>query len=240
MQLQLSTWAEVEAYLRTSTGILVPIGSTEQHGPNGLIGTDAITAEMIARRAGELVAALVAPTISVGLAEHHMAFPGSMTLLPATLTAVIEDYAASLARHGFRHLYFVNGHGGNIGLLRRASEALNGRAEGPRCRFVNWWLAPRTKALRETLYGERDGQHATPSELSVVWFTHPTHERPAPALPVAPPMQRWEGAAHYRAMFPDGRIGSDPQLASAEHGARLCAAAAEDIAEDYRTFIAAG
>jgi creatinine amidohydrolase len=49
MQLQLQTWEEVEAYLQTSRGIILPIGSTEQHGPIGLIGTDAICAEVIAR-----------------------------------------------------------------------------------------------------------------------------------------------------------------------------------------------
>ena len=83
MQLHLQTWTEVEAYLEKSRGIIVPIGSTEQHGPNGLIGTDAICAEVVARAVGEAAGALVAPTISVGMAQHHMAFTGSMTLRPA-------------------------------------------------------------------------------------------------------------------------------------------------------------
>ncbi len=80
MQLQLKTWQFVDDYLKSKTGIMIPIGSTEQHGPTGLIGTDALTAEMIARGAGEKVGALVAPTISVGMAQHHLAFAGSVTL----------------------------------------------------------------------------------------------------------------------------------------------------------------
>ena len=72
MQLQLCTWQEVEAYLAKSRAIILPIGSTEQHGPNGLIGTDAITAEAIARGVGENATALVAPTIAVGMAQHHL------------------------------------------------------------------------------------------------------------------------------------------------------------------------
>lgn len=52
MQLHQASWPEVEAYLKTSTGIVIPVGSTEQHGPNGLIGTDAICPEVIAREAG--------------------------------------------------------------------------------------------------------------------------------------------------------------------------------------------
>ena len=80
MQLHLKTWQDVEAYLKTSVGIIIPIGSTEQHGPNGLVGTDAICAEAVARGVGEAAGALVAPTIAVGMAQHHLGFAGSMTL----------------------------------------------------------------------------------------------------------------------------------------------------------------
>ena len=63
-RLALCTWQEVEAYLGRSTGIVVPMGSTEQHGPNGLIGTDAICAETIALRAADMGDMLIAPTLA--------------------------------------------------------------------------------------------------------------------------------------------------------------------------------
>ncbi len=114
MLLQHQTWREVEDYLGRSKGIILPIGSTEQHGPNGLIGTDAICAEVIARGVGEAADAMVGPTIGVGVAVHHMDFTGTMTVRPSTLIALMQDYVLSLARHGFRRFYFINGHGGNI------------------------------------------------------------------------------------------------------------------------------
>src|SRR6266404_6209474 len=107
MLLQLQTWVEVEAYLESSRGIILPIGSTEQHGPTGLIGTDAICAEVIARGVGEAAGALVAPTVAVGMAQHHLGFAGSVTLRPSTLIAVLRGIVgdlrrAELGRHGKR------------------------------------------------------------------------------------------------------------------------------------------
>src|SRR5499425_78798 len=105
MQLQLSTWPEVQKYLETSKAILIPIGSTEQHGPNGLLGTDALCPEIIAKRAGEEAGILVAPTFNVGQAQHHMAFTGTITLRPSTMIAAIVDWSQSVAHHGFERLY---------------------------------------------------------------------------------------------------------------------------------------
>lgn len=101
MRLHLSTWPEVEAYLGRSSGIIFPIGSTEQHGPTGLIGTDAICAEAIAHGVADATDALVGPTINVGMALHHTAFPGSISLRPSTLIALIQDYLKPLVRYGF-------------------------------------------------------------------------------------------------------------------------------------------
>lgn len=145
MQLHLSTWPEVENYLQSSSGIIFPIGSTEQHGPTGLIGTDAICAEAIAKGVGEATGAMVGPTINVGMALHHLAFPGSISLRPSTLIQVVMDYVSSLANAGFSRFYFINGHGGNIATLKAAfSETyhhLGSHGQDVRCQVGNWFMA---------------------------------------------------------------------------------------------------
>ncbi len=241
MQLQTSTWQEVEAYLEGSKGIIIPIGSTEQHGPTGLIGTDAITAEVIAARAGEIAGALVAPTIAVGMAEHHMAFPGSMTLRPSTLVSVICDNVHSLARHGFTRMMFVNGHGGNTGTVNGAFyEAYATAPSGPEfhCRLVDWYSGRKVSALCKELYGDHDGDHATASEIAVTQAAYPDAVKTADLDPKVAPSGRFYGPEDYRRRFPDGRIGSDPSLARPEHGEKLIELAAETVAEIYREFLA--
>ena len=101
MLLQHATWPEVETYPADNKGIIVPIGSTEQHGPSGLIGTDALTAEIIGRKVGEATKTYVAPTLAYGMAQHHMAFTGTITLQPSTMIIVVRDIVMSLVRHGF-------------------------------------------------------------------------------------------------------------------------------------------
>ena len=246
MQLHHCTWSEVESYLDGADGIVIPIGSTEQHGPNGLIGTDAICAEGIGGAIGEAASALVAPTISVGMAQHHMAFCGSMTLRPSTLIAVIRDNVISLSRHGFRRFYFVNGHGGNVATIQAAfseiySESSLARGGGNgelRCIVRNWWMRPKTRELARNLFADAEGHHATPSEVSLAQYLRPDFIKQAEMAPAPKAALSFADSEDYRRRFPDGRIGSDPSLASPEAGRQLFDVAVEELSADYKEFIA--
>ncbi|NEP15742.1 MAG: creatininase family protein [Leptolyngbya sp. SIO4C1] len=247
MQLQLCAWPEVEAYLARSRGIIFPIGSTEQHGPTGLIGTDAICAETIAKGVGEATDALVGPTINVGMALHHTAFPGSISLRPTTLIALIQDYIKPLARAGFTHFYFINGHGGNMATLKAAfSETYAAladlglpQADRVRCKLANWFLCKSVYQLAKKLYGNQEGSHATPSEVALTQFVYPEAIKQAPLdPPVAPSGRSIYGAADFRRFYTDGRMGSNPDLATPEHGQQFYTAAVKEMSDDYLKFLA--
>jgi creatinine amidohydrolase len=244
MRLQLMSWPEVAAYLERSNGIILPIGSTEQHGPTGLIGTDSICAETLAWRTGELAGAVAGPTLAVGMSEHHMRFPGSVTLRPTTLVAVVRDVILSLARHGFRRLFFVNGHGGNTASINAAffeayTEAPRFLADGDDLRCVNgeWWATPSAQDLSVELFGDKDGDHASASEVSIASAAYPDHLKSAELDRDVPPSGHVFGPADFRRRYPEGRMGSHPELASVEAGQKIIEAVAVDLVEDYRKFV---
>ncbi len=170
MRMDLMTWPELEQRLEHDRSIVLPMGSTEQHGPTGLIGTDALVAEAVVRRAETLADILSGPTFNVGYAPHHMGFPGTITLRAETFAAVLTDWITSLVQHGFSHIYVLNGHGGNITPVMRVFEALS-REETirpkPKLCLRNWWMYDPVAAKREALYGKAEGKHATASEVAV-------------------------------------------------------------------------
>ena len=257
MRLQLATWSEIEARLGRSTGILIPLGSTEQHGPGGLIGTDALAAEGIADRAASLdESILLAPVLAYAPAQFNLSFPGTISLRAATFARLVEDVVESLAAGGFAAFYFLNGHGANVAPVRCACHDLHQRRvlalpsmPALRFRLKSWWEFPETDALRQSLYGAGEGVHATPSEVSITRALSsavPDGRETAPWSPLpAERLRDLAGDAHedarvHRKAFPDGRVGADSSLSSAEHGEALLATAARELAADFRHFMEEG
>ncbi len=119
VELEKMTWTEVEENMKQGyLTILFACGSTEQHGPHLPLCTDTVLGTETAVRAARILGkALVAPTIRPGCSEHHMGFPGTLTLSFDTFLRVLDDYCTSLAHHGFKRIVFFSSHGGNTDLM---------------------------------------------------------------------------------------------------------------------------
>ena len=110
----------------------------------------------------------------------------------------------------------------------------------------SWWELPKTNALRQSLYAEKEGVHATPSEVAIAQYAFPEHIKDVSLGAWHPEslayLRNHAGDDHFdasdhRSRHPDGRIGSDPSLANPEDGQRLLETAAVELIEDYRAFL---
>jgi creatinine amidohydrolase len=127
------TSVETHELLPSIDLVLIPLGAHEQHGPNSVVATDTISADALCRAAAALVgpSVAVAPAIPWGISWHHMRFPGTITLRPATLIALLEDIVGSLHAHGLTRFLVVNGHGGNNAVLTTAIEQIKHESDVP-------------------------------------------------------------------------------------------------------------
>lgn len=229
------TWAEVDAHIEAGGAVILPAGSTEQHGPMGLIGTDALCAQTIAEAAAALCDAIVTPALAYTPAPFNTAFPGTLSIPTDLFEALAGAVLAGLQAQGFRRIFVLNGHGANLEPLGEAIAGLRHPVN-----LYSWWDFDEVNALRRDWYGCWEGMHATPSEISITQAAHRTV--PVPTEAQVPPEQlsaaylaTHAGDRHgppnaHRARFPDGRVGSHSALARPEHGRKLIDAAARALA----------
>lgn len=143
MHLSEATWTD--ATVETDLA-LVPVGSTEQHGPHAPLGTDTLTAQAVASAGAERYAdahgteVVIAPAIPVSIAEEHRQFAGTLWVTPDTLRNYVRDVVMSLASHGWNRTVLVNGHGGNVGALREVAAAITRHDEAYAVPFT-WFEA---------------------------------------------------------------------------------------------------
>jgi creatinine amidohydrolase len=164
---------ELEAFLAEHQTVIVPVGSTEQHGPHGPLLTDVLVPTEVARRIAARVGAVVAPSINYGLSYPHVGFTGVAHLRIPTFMALIEDVCASLAAMGFRRIVFLNGHYDNTYAIAYACANVRDRLPAEVTAFpINFWDGMTADEAGE-FFGPATGLHAYRGETSAVMAINP-------------------------------------------------------------------
>ena len=164
------TWKEAkEAFKRTDVAI-IPVGSHETHGPHNPLGTDTFTATEVARRVGEKVDIIVAPTIPIGWSPYQMDFPGSMTFTRQTLETILEEMCDGLMKWGIKRFIFLSGHGGNLDAMETVGLNLR-RKYGVMCVVPRWFRAEIDESIPELHdifpFHDHGGQKETSLNLAI-------------------------------------------------------------------------
>lgn len=180
------TWEEIREAASLGAVAIVPVGSTEAHGPHLPLDTDVCIAEEVAARsqlalAERGVRSVIFPSLAYGVTEFAADFPGTVGIGPDTLVALVGDLCGSLLRQGFGKVVLVNHHlePAHFDALHRAARGFEtGRVIVPDHRRRPWALA-----LGEEFC--RGGSHAGRYETSLVLAADPSKVRNvAAALPV--------------------------------------------------------
>jgi creatinine amidohydrolase len=124
MRLAEASWVDAQAILSGVDTVILPVGSTEQHGPHCPLGTDHITADAVANTVGDRAKLPILPVVPVGVSSHHRQFPGTLWAPPAVFRDYVKAIILSASSHGPRKFIVVNGHGGNTPSLKEVAEEL--------------------------------------------------------------------------------------------------------------------
>lgn len=170
------TWDEVDRLDKDKVVVVLPIGSCEQHSLHLPLGMDTysvihMSRDLVEKFGGKVV---VLPPLWFGASEHHMDFPGTITLSNETLISVIKDVVKSVVKHGFKKILILNGHGGNTDPVKIALRDLRVE-ENINVELVNpWTLADEEikKILESEIWG-----HACEFETSEAMYIIPDKVR---------------------------------------------------------------
>lgn len=185
------TWREAESYFSSNDLAILPVGSTEQHGPQNPLGTDHMIAYALALEAGRRTGALVLPPIPYGVSVHHSHFPGTIWVREEVFKEYVRDVILSLAEHGVRKVVVVNGHGGNLNALLSLAREL--RREGILVVIYEWWTLPDL----EKLFSRDELGHAAAAETSLNLYLHGEAVKMGEAVDEAPARLPTDGIAYY-------------------------------------------
>jgi creatinine amidohydrolase len=235
------TAEELRARAAADALVIIPVASLEQHGPHMATGVDIILATAVAQQTAHRLGGpvVVTPCVWTGLAEHHMEFGGTVTLDYESFAGVLRGIVRSAARHGFRRVMLLNGHGGNAEAVAVAAGEFS-IAFGISVAAATYWHAA-PEVIAPLLERQPGLMHACEAETSLMLHLQPSGVR-TERLPEAhgPHSTRVEGQPaglalrrSFKTISPSGVIG-DARVATAEKGERLLDAIATRMAELLR------
>lgn len=236
------------AGIAPSATVVVPVGSTEQHGPHLPVQVDAAVITHVADRAVDLASAVIpvlrTPTLPFGIADHHLPFGGTISISMHTYLDVLTDIGRSLHNDGFRRIVFLNGHGGNASAVAQIADRLTHELRlDLHVAATSYWQCAIDLLADFDLDGAPKPGHAGSFETSLLLALHPELVQvdhmppPEPALKPLVRQQNRAGTIRHPDLWlqSDGRT-DDAHRASAEIGEKLLVGIAESVSRFLITF----
>jgi creatinine amidohydrolase len=236
------TAAELRGAANQGAIVLLPVASTEQHGPHLATGVDTFLGGEVCRRTAELVAKqrpiLVAPTVWMGLAEHHIAYGGTFSISLPTYHSLLRDLCDAIVRAGFKKILIVNSHGGNTAALAALATDLTRELKTPIATTSVYALPHKHESFASVLEDQKGVRHACEAETSMMMaaFSDCVRKDKLPEAygpkdvdsPTSQPLLIWKS---FKEVTPSGVMG-DARRANAEKGETLLTIAAKLLADE--------
>ena len=258
-------YPDIQAYLKVCDMVLVPMASTEQHGPHLPLCTDTVTAIEVASRVCKINNMLHTPALWTGYSPQHMAGPGegrgTITIRSSTLQALMYDVARSLIHHGFNKILFVNGHGSNVKVVDPVLRKIR-YDTGAMVGFCIPYMERYTgllEGLMENPKDETPGWHASELETSQMLAHNPDIVRMDRAVKTLTSIPKWlpksfgkkdgapdiqfEGYSYFQFPmdhheFTDSGVIGNPERATAAKGQEAFRRYAEHVAKAVQALAA--
>jgi len=247
------TSREIEAWVALDPVVVIPVGSTEQHGWHLPVKTDFTlvteVAERAVKKALESTPVLLAPAVPVGCSQHHMEFAGSLTLKDETFIHAMTEIAMCIIHHGFRRVFFVNGHGGNEAALSLVVSGIRHQTDGKvLCGAASYWSFASKEDIQSIRRSGPGGMaHAGEFETSIMMALDSKHVRRDKIMKCVPDLPGEYVATdlfiggpitigeHHSDISESGAVG-DPTVATVETGRKFLSLVSEGLATAISEF----
>jgi len=226
------SWVDAKEYFSKNDIVVLPVGSTEQHGPHNPLGTDHLIAKALAEEAAKRTGIVCLPVIPFGVSSHHRQLWGTIFIQPKVFREHIKDVCLSLKYYDVKKIVIVNGHGGNASSLMEVAREL--REQGVLVSVFQWWNA--TGELLPEIFGSDERGHAGSEETSMNLFLYPKLVRMDKALSEKPrePIPKVSGVVGWGSDTIDhtsSGVFGDATAASVEKGKKVFEVAVDALAK---------